>query len=359
MSIPNINRRNLLGALAAGSMVGTNSVQAAIRDLTLSSHATLDTIVIGGGLAGLSAARRLKNQGASVLVIEARNRIGGRISTQVLPSGQRIDLGAQFVSDDQRRISALVDEAGLTRVKPHVSGDHLFISSNKATQVRVSADDMPLPLFGKLDMLLANWRFERQRRDFRTDISRLDTISASTFLRELTHTRVTESFVFGLIEGEYCVSLDEISAYELLEQVTSMGGLSGLNNSDQWFLSEGAESLAHHLRTCIGSTLVLNSPAQSLDVKPDKITVETPSGKYSARHIIVAVPPQLYDRIGLLKVIPPKRSRVISADIREPLVARQGFIWPHTSHRFFIQFGGRLLASGRSDRSFGDIQYLP
>ena len=61
MSIPNINRRNLLGALAAGSMVGTNSVQAAIRDLTLSSHATLDTIVIGGGLAGLSAARRLKN----------------------------------------------------------------------------------------------------------------------------------------------------------------------------------------------------------------------------------------------------------------------------------------------------------
>ena len=150
MSIPNINRRNLLGALAAGSMVGTNSVQAAIRDLTLSSHATLDTIVIGGGLAGLSAARRLKNQGASVLVIEARNRIGGRISTQVLPSGQRIDLGAQFVSDDQRRISALVDEAGLTRVKPHVSGDHLFISSNKATPVRVSADDMPLPLFGKL-----------------------------------------------------------------------------------------------------------------------------------------------------------------------------------------------------------------
>lgn len=313
MSIPNINRRNLLGALAAGSMVGTNSVQAAIRDLTLSSHATLDTIVIGGGLAGLSAARRLKNQGASVLVIEARNRIGGRISTQVLPSGQRIDLGAQFVSDDQRRISALVDEAGLTRVKPHVSGDHLFISSNKATPVRVSADDMPLPLFGKLDMLLANWRFERQRRDFRKDISRLDTISASTFLRELTHTRVTESFVFGLIEGEYCVSLDEISAYELLEQVTSMGGLSGLNNSDQWFLSEGAESLAHHLRTCIGSTLVLNSLAQSLDVKPDKITVETPSGKYSARHIIVAVPPQLYDRIGLLKVIPPKRSRVISA----------------------------------------------
>ena len=313
MNTPNRTRRKALGALAAGAMMATDGVQAAVRGLAFSSNATLDAIVIGGGLAGLSAARQLKNQGASVVVIEARNRLGGRISSQVLPNGQVIDLGAQFVSKAQRRISKLVDEVGLTRVQPHDTGDHLFISSSKATPIRVAADAMPLPLFGKLDMLLANWRFEHALHNFRNDISHLDATSASTFLRKLTHTGVTESFLSALIEGEYCVSLDDISAYELLEQVTSMGGLSGLSNSDQWFLSEGTEPLVQHLRTSVGNGLVLNSPAQNLEIKPDSVTVDTPRGKYKARQIIVAVPPQLYDRIGLLTAVPPKHSRVLAA----------------------------------------------
>ena len=109
------------------------------------------------------------------------------------------------------------------------------------------------------------------------------------------------------------MSLDDISAYELLEQVTSMGGLSGLSNSDQWFLSEGTEPLVQHLRTRVGNGLVLNSPAQNLEIKPDSVTVDTPRGKYKARQIIVAVPPQLYDRIGLLTAVPPKHSRVLAA----------------------------------------------
>ena len=127
MNTTNWTRRKALGALAAGAMMATDGVQAALRGLAFSSNATLDAIVIGGGLAGLSAARQLKNQGASVVLLEARNRLGGRISSQVLPNGPVIDLGAQFVSNAQRRISELVDEVGLTRVQPHDTGDHLFI----------------------------------------------------------------------------------------------------------------------------------------------------------------------------------------------------------------------------------------
>ncbi len=313
MNTPNWTRRKALGALAAGAMTATDGVQAALRGLAFSSNATLDAIVIGGGLAGLSAARQLKNQGASVVVLEARNRMGGRISSQVLRNGQVIDLGAQFVSDAQSRISELVDEVGLTRVQPHKTGEHLFISSSKATPIRVAADAMPLPIFSKLDMLFANWRFEHALHNFRNDISRLDAISASAFLGKLTHTGVTESYLSALIEGEYCVPLDDISAYELLEQVTSMGGLSGLSNSDQWFLSEGSAPLVQHLRTRVGNGLVLNSPAQNLEIKPDSVTVDTPRGKYKAQQIIVAVPPQLYDRIGLLNSVPPKHSRVLAA----------------------------------------------
>jgi monoamine oxidase len=55
-----------------------------------------DAIVIGGGLSGLSVSRRLKAAGASVVLLEARSRIGGRVHSQRLDIGHTIDLGAGF-----------------------------------------------------------------------------------------------------------------------------------------------------------------------------------------------------------------------------------------------------------------------
>ena len=88
-----------------------------------------DVVVIGGGLAGLSSARQLQAAGASVVVLEGRSRVGGRVHSQRLDTGHTIDLGAQFIGDAQRRISALVDEAGLTRVAPNTAGKSAFLMS--------------------------------------------------------------------------------------------------------------------------------------------------------------------------------------------------------------------------------------
>ncbi|MFM8300531.1 MAG: flavin monoamine oxidase family protein, partial [Microcystis aeruginosa] len=74
-----------------------------------------DCIVVGAGLAGLIAARNLQRQGHQVLVIEARNRYGGRMSGQYLPSGQWIDRGGQWVGPTQERFLALLDEYKIRR----------------------------------------------------------------------------------------------------------------------------------------------------------------------------------------------------------------------------------------------------
>jgi monoamine oxidase len=85
---------------------------------------SVDVIVIGAGVAGLSAARALSDSGLRVIVLESRDRIGGRIFTRHIPCfPMPIELGAEFIHGEPREIWDVVDVAGLTAVE--VPGSHL------------------------------------------------------------------------------------------------------------------------------------------------------------------------------------------------------------------------------------------
>jgi L-amino acid dehydrogenase len=81
--------------------------------MSKSSPGVYDCVVVGAGLSGLIAARNLHRSGKSVLLLEARDRIGGRMHGRRLASGQWIDLGGQWVGPTQHRILALLDEYGV------------------------------------------------------------------------------------------------------------------------------------------------------------------------------------------------------------------------------------------------------
>ena len=76
-----------------------------------------DVVVIGAGVAGLAAARRLNEQGVRVIVLEARDRIGGRVFTaRDARTPLPIELGAEFLHGDAPEVRAIADEARLTSV---------------------------------------------------------------------------------------------------------------------------------------------------------------------------------------------------------------------------------------------------
>jgi phytoene dehydrogenase-like protein len=90
----------------------------------------MDMIVVGAGIAGLAAARTLAEKGARVALVEARDRVGGRIYT--LPSktgGLHVELGAEFIHGLPSDLLALVEEAGLTRFE--LEGDNLCYRGGK------------------------------------------------------------------------------------------------------------------------------------------------------------------------------------------------------------------------------------
>src|SRR5690349_12169094 len=80
-----------------------------------------DVVVVGAGLAGLSAARDLEAGGAQVTVLDARPRVGGRVEQVELADGRRVQLGGEVVGDAHTSYLGLVEELGLTLTASYVA----------------------------------------------------------------------------------------------------------------------------------------------------------------------------------------------------------------------------------------------
>src|SRR5881628_3847637 len=120
MQTKGITRRGLIRGAAAGAAIAAlpKSGRAALR--------SADVIVVGAGLAGLTAARAIAAAGRSVLVLEARGRVGGRTWNRPITGGSYIDAGAEFVGPTQDRIKALAQAVGVETFATYNSGNNVY-----------------------------------------------------------------------------------------------------------------------------------------------------------------------------------------------------------------------------------------
>ena len=84
-----------------------------------------DVVVVGAGFAGLSAARALVEAGVDVIVLEARDRVGGRSYTRLASDGTPIDLGGQWTGPTQDRLAALAEAVGVTTFPTYNEGKNI------------------------------------------------------------------------------------------------------------------------------------------------------------------------------------------------------------------------------------------
>ena len=149
-----------VGALTAGALEG--SAEAATLQGSLPT--SVDVVVVGGGISGLVAARQVARSGRSVLVVEARDRVGGRVLNHRLGSGAVIESGGAFVGPTQDHIIALADELKVPIFEEYVDGKSVYNSSGPLGRQdydgTVPPDPLILPDAAILQTQLDQWASE-------------------------------------------------------------------------------------------------------------------------------------------------------------------------------------------------------
>ena len=151
-----------------------------------------DVVIVGAGLAGLSAARALQRAGKQVVVLEARERVGGRTHS-IDVGGARLDVGGQWIGPTQHRMVALARALGLATFPTFHEGRKVLELEGRRTQYSGSIPSLP-PL-GLLDLEVARRMMDWQRQRVPTAAPqaasaarRLDALSVEAWKRRLMRT---------------------------------------------------------------------------------------------------------------------------------------------------------------------------
>src|SRR2546429_6473309 len=115
-----------MGGAAASAAAAALPAAGAAATAEAANKVSADYVVVGAGLAGLTAARRLVQAGRSVIVLEARNRVGGRVLNEDLSNADYAELGGMFQGPTQDRIKALANEVGVALYRTYNTGNNVF-----------------------------------------------------------------------------------------------------------------------------------------------------------------------------------------------------------------------------------------
>ena len=229
-----------------------------------------DVCVVGAGYAGLTAARRLAGAGRSVIVLEARDRVGGRIWTHHLSDGSTIDRGGAFLAPGHDAIHELAKEVGVSTYKTWTKGDHLLIGGGRTHRYRGLIPKIsPLAVATiawaqvKLDWMArqvpvdAPWTAKRAAEwDARTIASWLERCG----IRKGVARELFEMSVRGL----FTTDLNDVALLDLLFLIRSAGGFSTLMSIEGGYQENlvvgGAGSIARRVADDLGDRVRLNAP---------------------------------------------------------------------------------------------------
>jgi monoamine oxidase len=277
----------------------------------------VDVGVVGAGLSGLAAARALRAAGASVAVLEARDRVGGRVLDERLDDGTVVELGAEFIGPGQDRIYALAAELGLDTFPTFVDGETVLASGGRTIRYRGAPRLNPLVL---ADLAQALVRIDRMAARVPViapwaapKAAAWDAQSFASWLTRNVRTKRARALLDSSAEVGHCVSSAEVSLLHVLYAIRSAGGVqrafSVEGGAQQDRIAGGPHQLAQLMADELGDAVLVDHPVTSLHDDGDGVTI-TSTSTVRAAHAIVALPPPLAGRIEYDPPLPPDRDHL-------------------------------------------------
>ncbi|HEY6257081.1 MAG TPA: FAD-dependent oxidoreductase [Xanthobacteraceae bacterium] len=317
-----ISRREVLGGAVTGSILIGAGTGALTQDAPAApSRLTADVCVVGAGFAGLAAAFRLQQAGADVVVLEARNRVGGRSFTLATEDGAWVELGAQWVGPPQERFLALIKEMGCETYRSPTDGKWIqrgILDKNAYDHIdgegpnSYPGERLVKAGFAELDRLAA--RLDPQTPWTFPDAERLDATTLAEWSRQHIHNENARRFVAAEVSSVACASPEEISILHTLFLIKSCRGLDLLfgdeGGAQQDCVVGGTQHVARRLAERIGGAIRYDAPVRRIEWGEGSAVVHADGVSVAARHVVVAVPPHLAGAIEYQPSLPAGRAQV-------------------------------------------------
>ncbi len=277
-----------------------------------------DACIIGAGYAGLTAARRLHQAGKSVIVLEARDRVGGRIWTQSLPSGSTVDRGGAWLGPQHDAIFGLAREVGVATYKTWVKGAHLLVGEGRTR--RYTGLIPKISPLAVLTLALAQWKLNRMARQVPLEApwtarraAEWDARSIASWLEHSgIHTSLARDLFETAVRGLMTADLSEASLLHLLYLAHAHGSIDTLfsieNGAQENLVSGGAGSIARKVADELGDAVRLNAPVRAITQSGDRVLVASGELTVSAQYAVVSVPPALALEIAFSPALPDDRA---------------------------------------------------
>jgi monoamine oxidase len=278
-----------------------------------------DVVVIGAGFAGLAAARRLVAAGVEVVVLEARDRVGGRTLNADIGGGKILEMGGQWIGPTQDRVAELADAVGVATFPTHSEGANLLLLDGRLR--RYSGTIPRLAPHVLLDVARALRKLNRLSRTIdpqrpweAPDAARLDRTSVAEWAERTLFTSAAKNLLRISLRTVSGAEPEEISLLHVAFYIRSAGSFELLTDveggAQQDRLVGGSQEIAARVAAELGSRVVLEAPVRRISTGADGVRVDSGRETVRARRAIVAIPPNLVAGIEFDPGLPPTRTQL-------------------------------------------------
>jgi monoamine oxidase len=280
----------------------------------------IDVVVVGAGLAGLAAARDLAAAGKSVVVLEARDRVGGRTLNATTSDGSVVEVGGEWIGPGQDRVAKLAADLGVEEFRTYNTGENVLVYKGKTSTYKGAIPKLPPHLLAAVG--LAQLRLDRMAKTVPLDepwgaarAEEWDGMTVETWLRRNVPVKGAREMIRLGVASVFAAEPADMSLLHLLFYSHSGGLLDSLfnveNGAQERRFVGGSQMIAIRLAKQLGDDVVhLSSPVRRIRQDAAAVVVEGDGFGVDGRYAVVAVPPALAGRIDYLPALPAQRDQL-------------------------------------------------
>lgn len=316
----NLSRRQILyGGLGLASVMLTNNLMAGT---TQTNAATPPVLIVGAGLAGLVAGYRLTQAGVTINIIEARNRVGGRVQTNLkaLGTNMPLELGGEFIDSNHTALRNLAKELGVQEVdlkgktsSLNLKADTYYFNGRKIGLGKIIEDFAPIARKIDADLLAIDNFVDYRTYDQAT--AKLDILSISEYLSNIPASGLIKELLKIAYVGEYGLNADRQSCLNLIYLIgTTPGTFAVFGLSDErYYFNGGNQQIPNKLASSLTNVIELNTILEGIRTLSDgryRVSLRSGNSTFARTYerILLTLPFSLLRQVKLdVQMSPVKR----------------------------------------------------